>query len=151
MFKCTGIDHVAVNTNDMQATLQFYCGILGMRLARTSRTPDGRRHYNVEIGGGNAFAFFDGADRPGEGVPQYLNHFALPVATEQEFEEAYQRLQDHGVEVTGIIEREYGKTFYFHDPNGIRLQIELQTTGWKDTLTGDPDPVPMVRKLQEQR
>ena len=151
MFKCTGIDHVAVNTNDLEATLQFYCGILGMRLARTSRTPDGRRHYNVEIGGGNAFAFFDGADRPAEGAPQYLNHFALPVATEQEFEEAYQRLQDHGVEVTGIIEREYGKTFYFHDPNGIRLQIELQTTGWKDTLTGDPDPVPMVRKLQEQR
>ena len=151
MFKCTGIDHVAVNTNDMEATLQFYCGILGMRLARTSRTPDGRRHYNVEIGGGNAFAFFDGADRPSEGVPQYLNHFALPVATEQEFEEAYQRLQEPGVDVTGIIEREYGKTFYFHDPNGIRLQIELQTTGWTDTLTGDPDPVPMVRKLQAQR
>ena len=58
MFKTTGIDHVAVNTNDMEATLQFYCGILGMRLARTSRTGDGRRHYNVESGGSNAFAFF---------------------------------------------------------------------------------------------
>lgn len=50
------IDHVGINTNDMEATLQFYCGILGMRLVRTTRTPDGRRHYNVEIGGGNAFA-----------------------------------------------------------------------------------------------
>ena len=144
MFKCTGIDHVAVNTNDMEATLRFYCGVLGMRLARTSRTPDGRRHYNVEIGGGNAFAFFDGADRPVEASPQYLNHFALPVATAAEFDESYQRLQEHGVEVTEIIEREYGKTFYFHDPNGIRLQIELQTTGWLDDLTGDPDPVPWV-------
>ncbi|HYZ40595.1 MAG TPA: VOC family protein, partial [Stellaceae bacterium] len=45
------IDHVGINTNDMEATLQFYCGILGMRLVRTTRTPDGRRHYNVEIGG----------------------------------------------------------------------------------------------------
>ncbi|MCI0802344.1 MAG: VOC family protein [Chloroflexi bacterium] len=144
MFKCTGIDHVAVNTNDMEATLRFYCGILGMRLTRTSRTPDGRRHYNVEIGGGNAFAFFDGADRPEKSSPQYLNHFALPVATAAEFDESYQRLQEHGVEVTEIIEREYGKTFYFHDPNGIRLQIELQTTGWRDDLTGDPDPVPWV-------
>ena len=43
------IDHVGINTNDMEATLQFYCGILGMRLVRTTRTPDGRRHYNVEI------------------------------------------------------------------------------------------------------
>ena len=147
MFKTTGIDHVAVNTNDMEATLQFYCGILGMKLARTSRTGDGRRHYNVEIGGGNAFAFFDGADLPGADTPQYLNHFALPVATEAEFDEAYQRLKDHGVEVTEIIKREYGKTFYFHDPSGIRLQIELQTSGWNEDLTGDPDQVPMVAKL----
>jgi len=58
------IDHVGINTNDMEATLQFYCGILGMRLVRTTRTPDGRRHYNVEIGGGNAFAVFDGAELP---------------------------------------------------------------------------------------
>jgi hypothetical protein len=28
--------------------------------------------------------------------------------------------------VTEIIERGYGKTFYFHDPNGIRLQIEVK-------------------------
>ena len=146
MFKTTGIDHVAVNTNDMEATLQFYCGILGMRLARTSRTPDGRRHYNVEIGGGNAFAFFDGADKPGENTPQYLNHFALPVATEAEFDEAYQRLKDHGVEVTEIIEREYGKTYYFHDPSGIRLQIELQSRQDNSDPNGDPDPVPSAAK-----
>ena len=149
MFKTTGIDHVAVNTNDMEATLRFYCGILGMRLARTSRTPDGRRHYNVEIGGGNAFAFFDGADRPGEALPQHLNHFALPVETAAEFNEAYQHLQDEGIAVTEIIEREYGKTFYFNDPNGIRLQIELQITGWQDTLTGDPDPVPWVLEVSK--
>ena len=147
MFKTTGIDHVAVNTDDMEATLRFYCGILGMRLARTSRTGDGRRHYNVEIGGGNAFAFFDGAERPTDAIPQYLNHFALPVATESEFDEAYKSLQEHGVDVTEIIERGYGKTFYFHDPNGIRLQIELQTSEGINDLTGDPDPVPMVHEL----
>ena len=27
------IDHVGINTNNMEATLQFYCGILGMRLS----------------------------------------------------------------------------------------------------------------------
>lgn len=147
MFKCTGIDHAAINTNDMEGTLQFYCGILGMRLARTSQTGDGRRHYNVEIGGGNAFAVFDGAKLPPKTAPQHLNHFALTVATAEEFDEAYQRLQDHGVEVTDIIQRGYGKTFYFHDPNGIRLQIELQTKEWQEDLHGDPDPVPYVRKL----
>jgi catechol 2,3-dioxygenase-like lactoylglutathione lyase family enzyme len=73
------IDHVGINTNDMEATLQFYCGILGMRLVRTTRTPDGRRHYNVEIGGGNAFAVFDGAELPTTGERQRVHHLALPV------------------------------------------------------------------------
>jgi len=75
------IDHVGINTNDMEATLLFYCGILGMRLVRATRTPDGRRHYNVEIGGGNAFAVFDGAELPTAGERQHVNHLALPVDT----------------------------------------------------------------------
>jgi glyoxylase I family protein len=150
MFRCTNVDHIAINTHDMEATLQFYCGILGMRLARTALTPDGRRHYNVEIGGGTAFAVFDGAKPSPEGVPQRLNHLALVVPTAEEFDEAYERLQNHGVEVTGIIERSYGKTFYFHDPNGIRLQIELQTRESAQDLYGDPEPVPFVRTLLEK-
>ena len=150
MFTCTHIDHVGINTNDMEATLQFYCGVLGMRLVRTTRTPDGRRHYNVAIGGGNAFAVFDGAELPAEGERQHVNHLALPVATIEEFDEAYQRLKDHGIPVTEIIERGYGKTFYFHDPNGIRLQIEVKTRQDEDSLEGDPDPVPYVRTLLQQ-
>ena len=47
--------------------------------------------------------------------------------------------------MTEIIERGYGKTFYFHDPNGIRLQIELKTKQDVDSLEGDPDLVPYVR------
>ena len=46
-----------------------------------------------------------------------------------------------------IIERGYGKTFYFHDPNGIRLQIELKTKQDVDSLDRDPDPVPYVHAL----
>ena len=48
------------------------------------------------------------------------------------------------------IERGYGKTFYFHDPNGIRLQIELKTKQDADSLEGDPDPVPYVRALLQR-
>jgi catechol 2,3-dioxygenase-like lactoylglutathione lyase family enzyme len=150
MFTCTHIDHVGINTNDMEATLQFYCGVLGMRLVRTTRTGDGRRHYNVEIGGGNAFAVFDGAELPAAGERQHVNHLALPVATPEEFDTAYQRLKDHGIAVTEIIERGYGKTFYFHDPNGIRLQIELKTKQDENSLEGDPDPVPYVRTLLQR-
>src|SRR6266849_1235332 len=117
------IDHVGINTNDMEATLQFYCGILGMRLVRTTRTPDGRRHYNVEIGGGNAFSVFDGAELPTAGERQHVKHLALPGDTLGEFDADYLRLTGHGAAVTEIIEPAYGTTFSFHAPNGIRLHI----------------------------
>ena len=79
-----------------------------------------------------------------------MNHLALPVDTPEEFDAAYQQLKDHGVAVTEIIERGYGRTFYFHDPNGIRLQIELKTKQDVDSLEGDRDPVPYVRALLQR-
>jgi hypothetical protein len=88
---------------------------------------------------------FDGAELPTAGERQHVNHLALPVDTLEEFDAAYQRLKDNGVAVTEILERGYGKTFYFHDPNGIRLQIELKTKQDADSLEGDPDLVPYVR------
>src|ERR1700721_2735364 len=97
------IDHVGIDTNDMRATLQFYGGILGMRLGRTTRTPDGRRHYNAEIGGGNAFAVFDGAELPTAGERQHVNHLALPGDTLEEFDPAHKALRDHGAAVPEII------------------------------------------------
>jgi hypothetical protein len=45
---------------------------------------------------------------------------------------------------------DHGKTFYFHDPNGIRLQIELKTKLDADSLEGDPNPVPYVRALLQR-
>ena len=97
-----------------------------------------------------SFAVFDGAELPAAGERQHVNHLALPVATPEEFDAAYQRLKDHGIAVTEIIKRGYGKTFYFHDPNGIRLQIELKTTPDEDSLEGDPDPVPYVHTLLQR-
>ena len=46
--------------------------------------------------------------------------------------------------------RDSPKTFYFDDPNGIRLQIELKTKQDPDSLEGDPDPVPSVRALLQR-
>jgi len=93
---------------------------------------------------------FDAAEPAMVGERPHLNHLALPVDTPEEFDATYRRLKDHRVTVTEIIERGYGKTFYFHDPNGIRLQIELKTKADADSLEGDPDPVPYVRELLQR-
>ena len=53
-----GINHLALVTADMDATVRFYVGVLGARLVATIGTPH-FRHYFFEFGTGNTVAFFE--------------------------------------------------------------------------------------------
>ena len=57
-----GINHLALVTDDMDATVRFYHGVLGARLVATIGTPD-FRHYFFEIGDANTVAFFEYAGK----------------------------------------------------------------------------------------
>ena len=52
------IDHVGINTNDMEATLQFYCGILGMRRLIPLSQVDQYLGLAGQIQNGAGFEFF---------------------------------------------------------------------------------------------
>jgi hypothetical protein len=80
----------------------------------------------------------------------FNTHEGKKSKTVEEFDAAYQRLKEHGIAVTEVIARSYGKTFYFQDPNGIRLQIEVKTKQTADSLEGAPDPVPYMRTLLQR-
>ena len=153
MFKITRVDHTGFRTTDMEATVQFYSGILGLPLLQIMRGSEGTgekaanaRRYVFGAGEFNKLVFFDNHDTsPEEGSAQHLDHFDLHVETQEEFDEALQRLRDQGVVITQIIERPYGKTFYFYDPNGILLQIGLDIQH-DPRFNEDPDPVPSALK-----
>ena len=44
-----------------------------------------------------------------------------------ELENTKQRLQAHGIEVLGVTDHHVFKSIYFFDPNGIRLELTVQT------------------------
>ncbi|HTZ08124.1 MAG TPA: VOC family protein, partial [Acidimicrobiales bacterium] len=58
-----GINHLALVTDDMDATVRFYHGVLGARLVATIGTPQ-FRHYFFEFGPQNTVAFFEYAGLP---------------------------------------------------------------------------------------
>src|SRR5437763_9465257 len=53
-----GINHLALVTPDMDATVRFYHGVLGMRLVSTLRAGP-MRHYFLEIAPEHTVAFFE--------------------------------------------------------------------------------------------
>ena len=161
-----GVNHLALVTTDMDATVRFWHGVLGARLVTTLATPS-FRHYFFEIGPGDTVAFFeyigvelDTYSKPA-GVPykqaSQFDHLSLNLPDEDALLRLRDRLKSHGCEVTDIIDHGFIRSIYFSDPNGIALEASwwsLDATARPvdyadDRLFADADPVPAIRELRE--
>lgn len=159
-----GINHLALVTPDMDATVRFYAGVLGMRLTATLMAGP-MRHYFFEMADGNTVAFFEIAGmetfaKPAGARPDraiQLDHLSFNVADEHALELLRKRLLAAGSEVTEVVDHGIMRSVYFHDPNGIALEASYwvtDPTGWAevslddDRLFGDRNPVPAVQELR---
>jgi catechol 2,3-dioxygenase-like lactoylglutathione lyase family enzyme len=161
-----GINHLALVTNDMDATVRFYHGILGARLVATLATPE-LRHYFFEFGPQCTVAFFEYADaqiqpyaKPA-GVPDprsaQFDHLSLNLPDEDALHDLRRRLKSAHCEVTDVVDHGGVRSVYFTDPNGIALEASwwvLDATGrpadYDDRrFFADTNPVPAVRELQD--
>jgi catechol 2,3-dioxygenase-like lactoylglutathione lyase family enzyme len=159
-----GVNHLALVTPDMDTTVRFYHGVLGMRVVATVMAGP-MRHYFFEIGPENTVAFFEvkGADTfsAPAGIPDRLrkaqfDHLSFNVADEHALEELQSRLKAHDCEVTDVVDHGFVRSIYFTDPNGIALEASwwvIDATGREadysdEGLFSDPDPVAAVRELQ---
>ena len=119
-FELGGINHVALVCADMQRTVDFYSGVLGMPLIKSLDLPeDMGQHFFFDCGNGDCVAFFWFKNAPdgeqGETVPTALpglgdiitavgsmNHLAFHVPPEK-FDEYRRRLIDKGVRVGPVL------------------------------------------------
>ncbi|HQX58531.1 MAG: VOC family protein [Rhodoferax sp.] len=140
-----GLHHLALNTDDMKMTIDFYAGVLGMPLVHALKVPPGLgtgpgnrgnppfenlRHYFFDMGGDSLLAFFEmprGAKGKGDrDALAAMQHCAFAV-TEERFHQLCGRLKNAGVPLTGPIPVGAGTwSVYFFDPNGIRLEFSYQ-------------------------
>lgn len=159
-----GINHLALVTSDMDATVRFYHGTLGARLVSTVGTPE-FRHYFFDFGPQCTVAFFEYANTVIEpiskpaGAPDpraaQFDHLALNLPDEDALVELQRRLRSAGSEVTEIIDHGAVRSVYFSDPNGIALEASWwvhDATGRRADYTdtdqfGDPDPVAALHEL----
>jgi len=159
-----GINHLALVTNDMDATLRFYHGVLGMRLIATIGTP-AFRHYFFEIGPQNSIAFFEYRRSPSAafskpaGIPDsraaQFDHLSFNVADEDALLALRERLKSAHCEVTDVVDHGFIRSIYFNDPNGIALEASFwvidatarDSDYGDERLFADDNPVPSVTEL----
>jgi catechol 2,3-dioxygenase-like lactoylglutathione lyase family enzyme len=140
-----GVHHLALNTDDMKMTLDFYVGVLGMPLVHALKVPPGLgtgpgnrgnppfenlRHYFLDAGGDSLVAFFEmpkeakpRADRDCIGTMQHVS-FAV---SEERFSQIRENLEEAKLPYLGPINVGCDTwSLYFYDPNGIRLEFSHQ-------------------------
>jgi catechol 2,3-dioxygenase-like lactoylglutathione lyase family enzyme len=160
--ECRGVHHLALNTDDMKATIDFYTEVLGMPLVHAMRVPPGVgtgpgnrgnppyeniRHYFFDMGHDSLLAFFEmpkGAQQPGDrNALAGMQHVAF-VVTAENGARIRARLDARGISCQGPVEALPGLfSTYFFDPNGIRLEMAAQPS--------DGERPQVVRKVQQTR
>jgi catechol 2,3-dioxygenase-like lactoylglutathione lyase family enzyme len=160
-----GVNHLALVTPNMDETVRFYHGVLGMRCVAAIKAGP-MRHYFFEIAPGNTVAFFEWrggktfakpAGVPVE-TPLQFDHLSFNVSDEEALEALRERLKEKGIEVTDIVDHGFVKSIYFTDNNGIALEASywvVDATAKPDNsrdprLFVDPEPVPALRELAEK-
>ncbi len=141
-----GIHHLALNTDDMKMTMDFYGKVLGMPLVHALKVPPGvgvgpanrgnppfenLRHYFFDAGGDTMVAFFEmpkGAKTQGDRDALAAMQHCSFTTTQERFAQLLERLKAADLALIGPIMVGAGTwSVYFMDPNGIRLEFSYQS------------------------
>ena len=143
-----GIHHITLVCSDAQRTVNFYVGVLGLRLVKKTVNFDDPGAYHLYFGDeigrpGSAITFFEWPRAP-KGHPGIggTHHFAMRVRDYDGLLKWKRRLVDLGLKVNGPLDRHYFKSIYFNDPDGTILEIATDGPGW--TIDETPDALGMA-------
>lgn len=142
----TGIHHITCISGDAQQNVDFYVGVLGMRMVKKSVNQDATDTYHLfyadAVGTpGTDLTFFPwpemGPNIPGAGSVADIS-LAIPAGSLEYWQ---QRLAEHGV-ATGEIELRFTeKTLPFTDPHGLAMTL-VEITGERSFAPWPQSPVP---------
>ena len=133
MQKTAGIHHITAFVNDAQRTIDFYAGVLGLRLVKKTINFDRPEVYHLYFGNesgepGTVITFFPwdkqlkGRIGTGQvGVTSYI----IPNGSIEFWEN---RLKTFGVEFTSSVR--FGENYLkFQDPDGLELELVERNVG----------------------
>ena len=119
----SGIHHIALATQELDATVAFYRDILGVQVSDIYPSREGRgRHAIMLVDPTNpnslGLHFFERPNLTTTGSP--LLHFALRLSDSVFADQLRKRLHNHAIDVREIPELH---SFLFADTNGLLIEV----------------------------
>ncbi len=140
-----GLHHITLVSSNAQRTVDFYTGVLGLRLVKKTVNFDDPTSYHLYFGNesgvpGSAITYFEWSNAPkGRWGMGGTHHYALRAATYEALLKWKRRILDSGIMVDGPFDRHYFKSIYFTDPDGVIIEIATDGPGW--TMDEAPDKI----------
>lgn len=122
-----GFDHVNLRSHNLERAIDFYTGVLGLRLVRVERDAAGAiRFASLRIGAG--LIDLQPSDAEWSAERTGLNHFCLLIEP-TDLDALAQRLRESGVTITeGPVRRQgafgFGQALYILDPDGHGIELK---------------------------
>jgi lactoylglutathione lyase len=127
MLRPTAIDHVGLKVADMDKALDFYQR-LGLTILRSSGpNAEGVRTAVIQAGSQELNLFSaPGFAASGQENPVGMDHFCLSVEAGS-IDDVVADLRQVGIAVVrGPIKRRDGMALFVHDPDGVRVELQLK-------------------------
>jgi catechol 2,3-dioxygenase-like lactoylglutathione lyase family enzyme len=144
------LHHVALVTNDMEATVAFYRDVLGSEIAMAHRQGEHDvRHYFITVAPNTVFAFFE---FPEAEMPEYLpptkpksgrhlDHISFFLNSMEELDAWKSKLEDHGIDYSSMEVPGMVSAIFFPDPNEIVIELMVVPEGgFSFPMLDDPEP-----------
>lgn len=131
MVKYTGINHLALATEDMDSTIRFWRDLLQMRLIVGIGHP-GYRHYFFELTEHDMVAFFEWPEvkkisEKDHGVPVKgsfgFDHVSFEVSSDNDLFELKDRIEAAGFWTSEVLDHGFIHSLYTFDPNNIAIEF----------------------------
>jgi catechol 2,3-dioxygenase-like lactoylglutathione lyase family enzyme len=125
-----GVHHITLVGAGRQESIEFWEGLLGMPFVfeQPNLDNDGESHLYFDPGDGRLITVFTNDRRAVVGPPEddkvagRVHHLAFDVS-KATFDQVVARLEERDVRHSGVKDRGFMDSIYFHDPLGLLIEL----------------------------
>jgi len=124
-----GVHHITLTGADRQTSIDFWEGVLGMPFVFEQPNLDRpeESHLYFDPGDGRLITIFTNEDRVRDPSPRsqdagHVHHIAFALSNAV-FRQTVERLDERGIEHSGVKDRGFMDSIYFRDPLGLLIEL----------------------------
>ena len=124
-----GVHHITIVGANRGTSIDFWEGVLGMPFVfeQPNLDNEAESHLYFDPGDGRLITIFTSEARepnpsPTPREPGYVHHIAFSVS-QATFWQAVERLDERGIEHSGVKDRGFMDSIYFEDPLGLLIEL----------------------------